>query len=329
MDRSKEQGFPPKSIRVPDRFRAPERTPRDYANPSDSVLPTEHIRLAYAHIDAATGNKDAAIAQKRAFVVDIRADRLIDEEFLVRRPTIYVGSGYDIEYPLCLGSRNIMMVDPILQDPVFRTAVEGRVSTIITHQPEWIGDGLQFKFDFGKGEEDVLITFHPELFYSPEEYAAKLAESDEVVGIREVAAILEADPDDIFVADEVKEQWRAKTGRFAPGYKPKKNIIPPRFEMPNGAGMILGYRTTGIDFDQDPAVIAALAPGGYLLSDHKFESMTSDLMPQELQDVLLGKIDGKSREIFRQKWHERGFDVIPLASQGNSDQYTFVRKIAS
>ncbi|MBI2483765.1 hypothetical protein HYV71_01100 [Candidatus Uhrbacteria bacterium] len=329
MDTSREQGFQPKQISVPDRFRTPERAPRDYAHPSDSVLPTEHVRLAYAHIDAATGNKDGAIAQKRAFIVDIRSDRLIDEELLTRHPTVYVGSGKDIEYPLCLGSRTLMMVDPIFRDPAMRAEVKDHVSAIITHQPEWIGDGLQFKFDFGKGEEDVLITFHPDLFLAPEAYAAAQTESNEAVGIQRVAAILKEDPDDPFVTDEVKEEWRTRTGRFAPDYKPRKDSIPPRFEIPDRVGMILGHRTTGVDFDQDPAVSAALVQGGYFLSDHALESIAHSLTPQELQDLLLGRVDNRSNEIYRQKWRERGFSFIPLASQGDSDQYTFVRKIAS
>jgi len=326
MRKSREQGFPPQPARVPERFRTKERTFRDYAHPSDDVLPTEHLRLAYAHIGAETGNVDAAIAQKRAFVVDIRTDKLIDEEILKKYPTVYVGARKDIEFPLCLGSRNIMMVDPELRDPAIRTEVEDRISKIITHQPEWVGDGLQFKFDFGQGEEDVLVTFHPELFLSPEAYAATQEESDETVGIRRVAEDLKKDPDNLFITDDVKEEWRTKTGRFAPDYKPKKSDTPPRFEAPNKIGMLLGYRTTGIDLDQDPASLAALAPGGYILSDHAFTSVTDSLTPSQMQEVMNAAMEGTGNEVYAKKWLVQGFSTIPLASQGDSDHYTFVRK---
>lgn len=326
MNTPREHGFTPEP---PKRFRKQERSPRDYAHPSESVLPTEHLRRAYASIDAATGNKDAGIAQKRAFIVDIRTDGLLDEAIMQRHPVVYAGSDKDIHYPLCLGARTIMMVDPIFEDPKQRIEVEARIAAIITHQPEWIGDGLEFKFDFGKGDEDVLVTFHPDLFLSEDGYAATQEQSDEAVGVRHVVEQIEADPNTIFISDAVKEEYRTKTGRFAPGYRPKKRSIPQRFEMPLTVGMIMGYRTTGIDFDQDPAVLAALVPGGYLLSDHAFASISASLSSEELQDMLLAKIDGKSGEILRKKWLERGFTFIPLASQGDSDQYTFVHKQVS
>ncbi|MBI4250119.1 hypothetical protein HY622_00835 [Candidatus Uhrbacteria bacterium] len=326
MRKSREQSFTPQPARVPDRFRTKERTSRDYAHPSDSVLPTEHLRLAYAHIGAETGNVDAAIAQKRAFVVDIRTDKLIDEEIFKKYPTVYVGARKDIEFPLCLGSRTIMMVDPELHDPKICTEVEDRISKIITHQPEWVGDGLRFKFDFGQGEEDVLITFHSELFLSPEAYAATQEESDEALGIRRVAEQLTEDPDHWLITDDVKEEWRTKTGRFAPDYKPEKRKTPSRFEAPNKIGMLLGYRTTGIDLDQDPASLAALVPGGYILSDHEFASIADSLLPSQMQEVMNAAMEGKGSEVYKKKWLLRGFITIPLASQGSSDHYTFVRK---
>jgi hypothetical protein len=50
---------------------------------------------------------------KRGVVLESIHRRLLPENIFKTHPVVYIGSGVDVEYPLALGARYIVLVDPI------------------------------------------------------------------------------------------------------------------------------------------------------------------------------------------------------------------------
>lgn len=81
-----------------------------------AIFTTPKTRKAFEQIDAATVPRKGAIEHKKRTVIEVREKKLIDQEVLKNNPTVYVGAGIDFEYPLSLGAREIILVDPVLKD---------------------------------------------------------------------------------------------------------------------------------------------------------------------------------------------------------------------
>ena len=100
---------------------------------------------------------------KKGIVLEVTEKGLIPEEVLKHNPIVYIGSGTDVEYPLALGGRNIIMVDPLLGHEEARQELVQKIEGIIADNPLIEDKVISFKFDFGNGPEDVkveLVTKH-------------------------------------------------------------------------------------------------------------------------------------------------------------------------
>jgi hypothetical protein len=146
----------------------PEDTPPRFSISAEDrrlLLPTSDLVRAFDNITARTGNEDAAISHKRRLVVAVRNRKLIPDDIL-RLPTVYVGAGADLEYPLCLGCRHLIMVDP--NDELLNAIeVADRIRRATGREPAVSPDGeLSFPFDFGAGPETVLVRIE-HAWYNP------------------------------------------------------------------------------------------------------------------------------------------------------------------
>ena len=295
-----------------------EITPNPY---EANFLPSEDLKRAFESLEAHTHPKKEAIEHKRTIVKEISERNLIDPAILKSAPVIYVGSNIDFEYPLVLGSREIYMIDPVFREDQSLGSLKGRIQGLVGDNWRQEQDGsIHFKFDFGEGEEEVILRPQAALYGSPEKVSADQPDIEEIRG--RIEKQLEGNPDDIFVTSKVKDDLKNKTGIFSPDYVPEEKF--PRFEPPTEIGLLLGFQTAGVDLDSDPESLGNLVSGGYIFVNNVLDSFISSLTEEETDDYIYG--DKPTIAIMKQKWNERSFDFIPLNSEGGSYSYTFVRK---
>ena len=288
------------------------------------VLP--ELRKAFNQIDAATMPRKEAIKHKKAVILEIKRKNLIDKEVLKNYWTVYVGSGTDFEYPFLLGARSIVLVDPGFQLESEIEKVRQKVKFMAGEKYIEVSDH-EFKFtcNLGEGDEIVTIKIDAALYGSPEVLEHVQAE-DEGETIERLRVALEADPDDDFISSDIKEQFRTKTGIFAPDYLPVKIKKISRFQPPGHIALLLGYRTGMTNLDDDTEAMTKLVPGGYILADNMFASFIDSVSDQERDEFLWADSPRKPIELMRGKWKEKGYEFIPLEVEGDNYHYTFLKK---
>lgn len=129
---------------------------------------SKDIVLAAESLETDTAFPMGHIVTKLENALALRS-RLQQEGIVQREKTEYVGSGVDVEYPLLLGSRNLILVDPILQDKKSSTKVSERVRRFDPEAQEIKEDGsltIHFLFDFGNGKEKTSVQVLPQFFQS-------------------------------------------------------------------------------------------------------------------------------------------------------------------
>ncbi|MBU0648290.1 hypothetical protein KJ855_03875 [Patescibacteria group bacterium] len=95
---------------------------------------------------------------KRFAALNMWNQGMIDHEVMKKYPCIYTGSGEDIEFPLALGARKIVMLDfDFANDPRLRENVFKNITRVTDKMPEVREDCMSFEFDFGKGKEKVEV----------------------------------------------------------------------------------------------------------------------------------------------------------------------------
>lgn len=109
---------------------------------------------------------------KRHVALAVQEQRLISDDALKHFPCVYIGSGGDIEYPLAIGARKIVLVDPACGLPRFRERILERIEDLTGERIASDATPLQFAFDFGSGSEAVTL----ELFAG--EYVRDRSEED-------------------------------------------------------------------------------------------------------------------------------------------------------
>lgn len=119
------------------------------------ILPTQDLKKAFYQMKASTMPPVAALNEKKEIIVSMREGQYIDESILKERRTVYVGSGTDIEYPILLGARNILMVD-LGSSESFIAEIEERIKNI-SGKFEKTENGYSFEVDFGLGKEVVNL----------------------------------------------------------------------------------------------------------------------------------------------------------------------------
>jgi hypothetical protein len=161
---------------------------------------------------------------KKGVVLEIAEKGLFTEELLKRNPTVYLGAGTDVEYPLALGARNITLVDPILEDEKVQQEVIERVRNLIGVEPTINGETLRFKFDFGEGEEEVEVELiaRPYLGASAQENNYKLVQD---IGV--VLLFASQGPSGHIRADDSMKEKLVKGGVIIDGHRlnPKEGKV--------------------------------------------------------------------------------------------------------
>ncbi len=138
----------------------------------NNLLPSDDLRKAFKSITASTISMfNLAVLEKQQNVLEIRERNIANEKILKDFPTVYIGAGIDIEYPLSLGSRNIIMVDPSLKEIYLIEELRQKIRNLSEEVPREDQNHFYFKFDFGKGKEDTVITIDPRI-YANEDNAA-------------------------------------------------------------------------------------------------------------------------------------------------------------
>lgn len=110
---------------------------------------------------------------KKGIVLEILENNFISSELLKNNPLVYIGSGADIEYPLALGARNIVMVDVYFGHSNFKDKLKveviDRIKKLIAKNPEIMENKLEFQFDFGQGKEKVTVELNGQMYPFSEE----------------------------------------------------------------------------------------------------------------------------------------------------------------
>jgi hypothetical protein len=102
---------------------------------------------------------------KKGVVLEMIKSHLVSDEVLRNHPLVYIGSDTDIEYPLALGGRHIVMVDPVLADNEAIKEILVRIETIAKEKiPLGEDKQLSFDFDFGNGKEKVTVQIEARLY---------------------------------------------------------------------------------------------------------------------------------------------------------------------
>lgn len=141
---------------------------------ADRIFTSPHIRQAFRQLGMASiaENIRHYLGFKKSAILEMREKRQPDQGVLKNYPTVYLGSGRDIEYPLCLGARDIILVDPIFENEEAMAAIIGKIEDIIGIEPKKIAakpgllPGLSFTFDFGNGLEEAHVRFAGEAYYN-------------------------------------------------------------------------------------------------------------------------------------------------------------------
>jgi hypothetical protein len=135
---------------------------RDFpARTDEEKLTTLRSKARKSALDAidTTTNPRKKREIKKGVVLEVVERNLVSENLLQEYPLVYIGSGTDVEYPLALGSRRIVLVDPIFTLTEACDDVLQRVKAVAgctPHKKE--GGHYEFPFDFGSGVETASLT---------------------------------------------------------------------------------------------------------------------------------------------------------------------------
>ncbi|MES2225682.1 MAG: hypothetical protein V4480_02635 [Patescibacteria group bacterium] len=120
--------------------------------------------MALQAVDTTTMPRGPVREMKRSIVLEILKQGLLSTEVLRNNPMVYIGSGTDVEYPLALGGRHIIMVDPVFEQQQAIQEVIDRIEHLIAKGMEKDRNRLTFDFDFGEGSEQVVVELVPSAY---------------------------------------------------------------------------------------------------------------------------------------------------------------------
>jgi hypothetical protein len=129
-------------------------------SPSKELVLGSRERIqAFDRIDTSTLPRAQRIREKKGIVSEVISRHLLPDELLRTHSAVYLGSGTDIEYPLALGCRNIVMIDPILETSGAVDEIVSRIRSILLTEASLIRNqqNMTFDCDFGGGPEVVTV----------------------------------------------------------------------------------------------------------------------------------------------------------------------------
>lgn len=250
------------------------------------------LQRAFASMSAETTPKVDAIDYKRRIVQEVTTRNLLPIDILREYPTVYVCSGLDIEYPLLLGARKIVMVDPIFEDEAELSSLQERLKGITQSDIQVDSDTFSFEFDFGEGRENVDVSCAGVL-YSRQ-------------GTESFREMLSAIP-------------RSKTLDLGPPQREFQYFKPPAV-----IGMLLGFRTApGADIDDNEEALSRLIKGGVILVD---SSLNIGMKALDGGNDFAPGHEKRKIERIRSAYEQKGLEFVELETEGDNINYTFVRK---
>ncbi len=144
-----------------------------------ALLGSEQRMMAYDAIDTNTIPRQPNIEKKKGIVAEVLEKHLIPDDILKGKKTVYIGSATDVAYPLALGARNIILVDPCFSQNEWRNALGDRIKALVGEGVTEEEDVFTFEFNFGQGDETVRIQVTAQE-YIPEEFRKTQASSFEL-----------------------------------------------------------------------------------------------------------------------------------------------------
>ena len=125
------------------------------------VLPSTHLQRAFDAVHAATMHDRGDLKRIEAYLHNLARTEL--EQPLKHYPLVYCGSGTDVDYPLLMGGRHVIMLDPTFGEKYNSfSEVLNRVALIVDPATPTVKDKtISFQFDFGSGLEDVCVECVP------------------------------------------------------------------------------------------------------------------------------------------------------------------------
>ncbi len=128
------------------------------------LLGSKERMAALEAVDTTTMPRGAKREMKRGIVLELLKQGILSSEVLKNNPLVYIGSGTDVEYPLALGGRHIIMVDPILEDEEAVQELVTRVENLTKESVDRDRSRVTFTFDFGDGKEPVVVELVPKAY---------------------------------------------------------------------------------------------------------------------------------------------------------------------
>ena len=131
------------------------------------VFKSEQLKKAFDNMFITTSPEAVVdfLNDKKQMLIEVLESKQLPTELLKKKETVYISSGTDIEYPLCLGARKITMVDPVLSSEAAQNKIKNRIIALIGKMPDsYSQEGTTFKFNFGEGNEDVVVKFEPKVY---------------------------------------------------------------------------------------------------------------------------------------------------------------------
>ncbi len=122
----------------------------------NSLLRSEGRVNAFDTINTTTNPRGENIKKKQGIIAELLRKKLLYEGHLINKPTVYIGSGDDIEYPLALGARKIELVDPIFSDEEFKKRTVAKIANLFD-SVQIQDDIITGMFDYGDGLEPVTV----------------------------------------------------------------------------------------------------------------------------------------------------------------------------
>lgn len=244
------------------------------------LLTAPELYNAFKNIDAATGNQIGAIVHKKSLIIESIEKNLFNQEILANYPTVYLGSGIDFEYPLCLGAKKIILSDPILSEQDTITKIKNRILLIGINN---LIEQTDKDFEFNIGNKSFNIKLSPEYFSHNTGHDVDLTGINDFISNRQIGKMAKNSTEE-----------------------PPKNLTTEKkhqytsLSLPEQVGMALTFCPQYINV-ATPELTDKIVKGGYVFADDVMKHISKDLKFWEDKGFVPIKIDDDCCLAFRKK----------------------------
>jgi len=258
------------------------------------LLPNEFLQRAFNNLTTETAFAEEATERKRNWILEIRERKLIDPEILKNNPTVYIGSGTDVEFPILLGAQNIIMVDPIFEDKEKVDEVIRRIEAMIGNNElkiseEQINSKTKTIFEFTIDGINFRIEIVP-VYYALQKIIEHRRKMPSPRRYEEIKPGIE--------------------GQDLLGFMPPEKI-----------GMILAFLPVEVSIDDDQNTIRNLVPGGYILTTGSLPNLVNIQINEPWRFNMK-----QLKQSIQNRYQEIGYEFIQLECEKGID-YVFLRKL--